>query len=127
MVFSAGDGKELLGLQGTIGDAKLVVETAGETLRDTIVEGEETSSKVGGTSVTAGYLVTDPNSRGEQTVIYYAEFQLGGSIVYVEHAGAKAESEQIKNDLAEIIQDLIGHGALPLELITGGETITDAQ
>ena len=45
----------------------------------------------------------------------------------MEHAGAKAESEQIKNDLAEIIQDLIGHGALPLELITGGETITDAQ
>ena len=126
-VFSAGDGKALLGLQGTIGDAKLVVETAGETLRDTIVEGEETSSEVGGTSVTAGYLVTDPNSRGEQTVIYYAEFQLGGSTVYVEHAGAKAESEQIKNDLAEIIQDLIGHGALPLELITGGETITDAR
>lgn len=35
------------------------------------------------------------------TVIYYAEFQLGGSTVYAEHAGARAESEQIKSELAE--------------------------
>lgn len=61
------------------------------------------------------------------TAIYYAEFQLGGSTVYVEHAGAKAESEQIKNDLAEIIQDLIGHGALPWDVITGGKMTPDTR
>ena len=72
-----------------------------------------------GTSVTAGYFVTDRNSVGEQNVIYYATFKLGDSTVYVENAGAKTESESVKNDLATIIQELINNGALDLSSFNG--------
>ena len=72
-----------------------------------------------GTSVTAGYFVTDPNSNGEQNAIYYATFKLGDSTIYVENAGAKTESETIKNDLDTIIQELINNGALDLSAING--------
>lgn len=62
--------------------------------------GTEESSEVNGTSVTAGYFITDPNSKGEQTAIYYATFKLGDCTVYVENAGAIADSESVKNELA---------------------------
>ena len=81
--------------------------------------GSEESSEVNGTSVTAGYFVTDRNSVGEQNVIYYATFKLGDSTVYVENAGAKTESESVKNDLATIIQELINNGALDLSSFNG--------
>ena len=83
------------------------------------IVGSEESSEVNGTSVTAGYFVTDRNSVGEQNVIYYATFKLGDSTVYVENAGAKTESESVKNDLATIIQELINNGALDLSSFNG--------
>ena len=55
----------------------------------------------------------------EQNVIYYATFKLGDSTVYVENAGAKTESESVKNDLATIIQELINNGALDLSSFNG--------
>lgn len=64
------------------------------------------ASQVNGTSITAGYFVTDPNSKGEQNAIYYAAFEIGTCKVYVENGGTKADSEATKNQLAEIIQKL---------------------
>ena len=47
-------------------------------------------------------------------------FIVGGIIaVYVENAGAKTESESVKNDLATIIQELINNGALDLSSFNG--------
>lgn len=82
-------------------------------LLDTEIAGSEEISEVNGTSVTAGYLITGQNA------IYYATFKLGDSTVYVENAGAKTESETVKNDLATIIQELINNGALDLSAING--------
>ena len=62
--------------------------------------------------------MTDPNSKGERYVIYYATFQLGDSTVYVENAGAKSESERVKNVLAAIIQQLIENGPLHLDSLS---------
>ena len=111
--------KELIGFEGKIENAKVVISTTDIALLDTKIVGSEESSEVNGTSVTAGYFVTDRNSMGEQNVIYYATFKLGDSTVYVENAGAKTESESVKNDLATIIQELINNGALDLSSFNG--------
>ena len=111
--------KELIGFEGKIENAKVVISTTDIALLDTKIVGSEESSEVNGTSVTAGYFVTDRNSVGEQNVIYYATFKLGDSTVYVENAGAKTESESVKNDLATIIQELINNGALDLSSFNG--------
>jgi len=44
---------------------------------------------------------------------------LGDSTVYVENAGKKSESENVKNDLSIIIQELINNGVLDLSAING--------
>lgn len=118
-IFIAGDegtgnAQELIGFEGKIGEIKLIITTSDLPLLDTTIIGNEKATEVDGVSVTAGYFLTDPNSRDEQTVIYYAAFELGSNIVYVENAGTKAESETVKNDLAAVIQKLIGNGELDL-------------
>ena len=117
--MDAGNSPELIGFEGNIGNAKMVISTTNISLLDTEISGNEEIFTVNGTSVTAGYFVTDPNSNGEQNAIYYATFKLGDSTIYVENAGAKTESETIKNDLATIIQELINNGALDLSAING--------
>lgn len=111
--------KELIGFEGNIGNAKMVISTTDIPLLDTEIVGIEEISTVNGTSVIAGYFVTDRNSVGEQNIIYYATFKLGDSTVYVENAGKKSESENVKNDLSTIIQELINNGALDLNAING--------
>lgn len=101
---------QLLGFEGKIEGMKLIVSTSDVPLLDTLIVGSDTVTKVDGVSVTAGYFLTAPNSKGEQTAIYYATFELGNSTIYVENAGAKAESETAKNDLALVIQKLIANG-----------------
>lgn len=100
--------KELVGFEGTIGSAKMVISTTDILLLDTEIVGSEESSEVNGISITAGYFITGRNA------IYYTTFTLGDSTVYVENVGAKEESERVKNDLAIIIQKLIDNGALNL-------------
>ena len=117
--MDAGNSPELIGFEGNIGNAKMVISTTNISLLDKEISGNEEISTVNGTSVTAGYFVTDPNSNGEQNAIYYATFKLGDSTIYVENDGAKTESETIKNDLATIIQELINNGALDLSAING--------
>lgn len=111
-------GQELIGFEGKIGNIKMVVATSDVPVMDTSIIGTEESSEVNGTSVTAGYSITDPNSKGEQTAIYYATFKLGDCTVYVENAGAIADSESVKNELAEIVKDLIEYGSFDLNSIT---------
>jgi len=72
---------------------------------DTVIAGKEESKEFNGTSITAGYFVTDPNSKGEQNMIYYATFELGSSKIYLENSGMKDNSEATKNQLAEVIKN----------------------
>lgn len=114
----SGQNQKLIGFEGKIGKIKMVVATSDVPVMDTKIDGTEESSEINGTSVTAGYSITDPNSKGEQTAIYYAAFKLGDCTVYVENAGAKADSESVKNELAETVQELIDHGSFNLNSIT---------
>lgn len=100
---------ELIGIEGELGSVKLVLSASDITLRDTIIAGEEKSTVVSGTSVTAGYCTSGQN------VIYYATFSLGDQVVYLENSGPEKEREGVKNDLAAVIQALIDHGPLDLQ------------
>lgn len=114
-VLNAAD-NQFIGFDGKIGDVKMSIATSDLLLHDTVLVGSEKATEVDGISVTAGYFLTDPNSSGEQNAIYYAAFKLGSSTVYVENAGAKAEREAVKNDLAEVVQKLIANGELDIRI-----------
>ena len=117
--IDAGGSQELIGFEGQVGNVKVIISTSDVQLLDTVIVGTEKVSEINGITIVAGYFVTDRNSVGEQNVIYYATFKLGDSTVYVENAGAKTESESVKNDLATIIQELINNGALDLSSFNG--------
>ncbi len=115
VIFS--DNEEVLGFEGNIGNIEMAISTTGMSLLDTEIIGSEGVSNVDGTSVTAGYFVTGRNSSGEQDAIYFATFGLGDCTIYLENAGAKTESETVKNDLAAVIQDLINNGEPDLGVV----------
>lgn len=112
--MDAGASQELIGFEGQIGNVKAVISTSDVQLLDTVIVGAEETSEINGVSVVAGYFITEPNSKGEQNVIYYATFELGSCKIYLENAGTKGNSETTKNQLAEVIQKLIENGELDL-------------
>lgn len=118
-IFTAGDTPDdsepaLIGFEGNIGNVKIIISTSDVQLFDTVIEGDEKSSAVNNVNISAGYFITEPNSKNERTAIYYAEFELGSSRVYLENAGSADDSEIIKNELASVIQKLTDNGELSL-------------
>ncbi len=120
----AGNSQNLIGFEGKIGNVKIIVSTSDIQLRDTVIVGMEESTEINGTGITAGYFVTDPNSKGEQNAIYYATFELGSCKIYLENSGTKDNSEATKNQLAEVIQKLIENGELDLTSFVDSEVGT---
>ena len=110
-IFNAED-NSILGIEGKLDGMKLIVSVPDVSLVDTVIDGEETASDVDGVSVNAGYFVSGKNA------IYYATFRLGESTVYIEHAGAKDESENVKNEISSMIQKLVALEEINLDLIT---------
>ena len=113
----AGSSQELIGFEGNIENMKMIISASDVHLLDTVIAGTEESSEVNGISITAGYFVTDPNSKGEQNAIYYAAFEIGSCRVYLENAGVMDESEKIKARLAEAVEKLTGNGELDLTTV----------
>ena len=102
----------ILGIEGRYGDMKLLVSAPGIKISDTVIDGEEKASDVDGVSVNAGYFTSG------KTVIYYATFELGESVVYIENAGTKSEQETVKSDIVSSIQNLIALEQVDLTSIT---------
>ncbi len=111
VLINAADGG-VLGIEGEIDGAKLIVSAPGISLIDAVVVGSEQESKVGGVSVNAGYFVNDANE------IYYASFSLGKSSVYIERSGLKSESETTMSKISEVIQSLILNGDIDLDKLS---------
>ena len=101
-----GEAGELIGFEGKIGNVKIIVSAPDVWLLDTVIDGTGETTEVNGVSIAAGYFVTDPNSRGEQNVIYYGTFDIGKCRVYLENAGTKEDREAARDELAEIIQKM---------------------
>ncbi len=123
--MDTGSSQELIGFEGKIGNVKIIISTSDVQLLDTKIVGAEETSEINGTGITAGYFVTDPNSKGEQNAIYYATFEMGNCKVYLENADTKDNSETTKNQLAEVIQKLIENGELDLTSYIDSEMETD--
>ncbi len=123
--MDTGSSQELIGFEGKIGNVKIIISTSDVQLLDTKIVGAEETSEINGTSITAGYFVTDPNSNGKQNAIYYATFEMGNCKVYLENADTKDNSETTKNQLAEVIQKLIENGELDLTSYIDSEMETD--
>lgn len=88
----------------------------GEIVLDYVFDSETKSSNVLGTTVTAGYFETKPNSNGLRNVIYFATFKLSHAAYYVELGGAEAEKEALKNEISQLIGLLIEGGAADLDV-----------
>lgn len=110
-VFNAED-QSIIGLEGKCNDMKMIVSVPDMMLKDTVIEGEEGASNVGGVSVKAGYFISG------NTVIYYAIFKLDENTVYIENAGMKEETETVKEEIASAIQSFIALEQVDLSSIT---------
>lgn len=107
----------ILGFEGEIGDVKLVVSMSGTKLLDAVVEGSQYTSVIDGTSVNAGYFVTNANNQGGKNIIYYAEFDIGENSVYVEYSGELEQKDAVKKELTDAILKLIENGEFDLKQI----------
>lgn len=103
---------KILGIEGYIDDVTLLVSVTGVNIDDTpITGGIETTSKVEGVPVTAGYSIFNGY------ICYYASFEMGGNTVYVEKGAKINDSKAVKaarNELASAIQNLIDNGEIDL-------------
>ena len=82
-----------------------------------VIEGEESTSYINDIPVTAGYFITDANSKGKRTAIVYGEFEIGNYRVHIETAGDKSELETLCNELAKELYKLIENASLDFEVI----------
>ena len=118
VVYFDKESGQFVALEGKINDMLLAITAPGGIFADTVIDDKETISEIEGTAVSAGYFLTDENSKGERTIIYYASFKLGQYEVYVEHAGIESNSDTVKAELANAVQDLISNGELDMGLIS---------
>lgn len=81
------------------------------------IEGEESTSYINDIAVTAGYFITEANSKGKRNAIVYGEFEVGNYRVHIETAGDKSELETLCDELAEEIFKLIENSSLDFELV----------
>ncbi len=104
-IYKTGGTGEPIGFEGKCGKVKINISTTGQLLTDTVIEGASTS--IEGTDLNAGFFVSDKNSKGQQTAIYFATFKIGESTVYVENADTLKNKQKTKKQLVECIQELI--------------------
>lgn len=108
----------MIGVDGNIGDVKLMVATDAVMSNTTPPTANGHTSFVNGVSISAGYYLTEPDGESGERVVYYATFELGDNTVYVEHAGATEDSEASRTELTAIILLLIDNGAIDMAQIT---------
>lgn len=115
-LFSASDNR-CVGIEGKIGNVSIFISMPELLLPDYLIHGKEEVSELNGVPIKAGYFMTDPNSRAERNAIYYASFELGDKTVYVENWWLEAEGDTLKNNLVEVIGDIIANGEIDLSQI----------
>lgn len=115
VVFEEGT-NEFIMLGGTIDGFKIEVHRK-DIPSCVVIEGEESISYINDIPVTAGYFITDANSKGKRTAVVYGEFEVGNYRVYLETAGDKSELETLCNELAKELYKLIENASLDFTVI----------
>ena len=101
------DDAAFVGFDGHYSDMKFVVSLSGNNLMDTTVIGKENVSMVRDTPIKAGYFVTNANSKGVKTVIYYSYITFDNYSVYIEKAGGESEREAVRSELIVALDKLL--------------------
>lgn len=115
VVFEKGT-NEFIMLGGTIDGFKIEVKRK-DIPSCIVIEGKESTSYINDIAVTAGYFITEANSKGKRNAIVYGEFEIGNYRVYIETAGDKSELETLCNELAKELYKLIENASLDFEVI----------
>ncbi len=105
-VFKSDTG-EMLRLETTIDDVHIHIAKDGLPATDTVIVGEESTANLNGTTVKTGYCVTDANSKGIKTAIFFAEFKMNKTVIYLELAGNEQNSEQLCKNLSDTVYRMI--------------------
>ena len=105
----------LLGFEGWNEEGIYLQVSSGPMWSCTVLNGVEQTCVINGIPVSAGY--TDANHHGKQIIIYYATLEIGSQTVYLEHGGLVADREELREELADMIETLIAHGEIDLAQI----------
>lgn len=112
------DEDHLIGVEGTIGSAKVIISAPNHNVLDTVIGAMKQTDEIYGVPISAGYFVTKANSAGKKTAVYYASFELDGYTVYIENSGNADESDSIRKDISDIVKAVIDNGTPDLNRIT---------
>lgn len=113
--FFNGESGTLLGFEGWNEEGIYLQVSSGPMWSCTALDGVEQTCVVNGVPVSAGY--TDANHSGKRIIIYYATLEFGCQTVYLEHGGLAADREELRLELADMIETLIAHGEIDLTQI----------
>lgn len=109
--FFSKDTGDVLYIEGRYNDSHIYISSGDADYRDAIIETDnEIVSKIAGTDVLTGLFVTDANSKGVKTAIFYAEFTVNGNTVYIERAGNYENAETVGNELTHQLAEIINAG-----------------
>ena len=89
----------------------------GLPLTDVIIEGNESTAEINGVTVKTGFTMTKPNSRGIKTIIFFSEFTVDETSVYLELAGDEQESEKLSEKLSEAVSAMINGGGSDINTV----------
>lgn len=104
--FKADTG-ELLRLEMIVDDIHIHIARSGLPVTDTMIVGEESVADIEGIAVKTGYFVTDANSKGIRTAIFFAEYEKNDATIYFEVAGNEKDSQQLSEKLSAMLLEMI--------------------
>ena len=113
------DEKKLMHVEASGDGAKIIVAAPGMPVTDVIIDTNRKASVINGIHVSAGYFITDANSKGIRNIIYVASFKIDGVSVEVQTGGELSGNEKFRAEIAHIVDTMTKTGAPDLSKITG--------
>jgi len=112
-IFDANNG-ELLHIEGKNDNIKVILTTSGSSVSDEVIDAPRFTSVSNDIPVSAGYFITNDNSRSARNIIYIASFELGGFSVHIECWGDLGNSEALGRETASTIESIIQNKEIEL-------------
>ena len=102
---------------GGVGRLQVLASKSGLPVSDTVISGNESMTDINGVPVRTGYSISKPNSRGERTVVFFAEFTQNDATIFLSFSGDAKESKQVGEHLSEILYDMLSNGIPDLNAV----------
>ena len=92
-------------------DIHIHLARKGLPLTDVIISGNESTAKINGITVKTGYSKANPNRPESKRLVFFSEFTIYETSVYLELAGDEQDSGQLTKKLSETVIAMIKDGA----------------